>query len=753
MRKIVIIFAILAEVCLMQAQENQRFYYNGDGEKIYLNKVENTKMIHFKKSIEPSRKESILRQSETTPSTITQITPDIYRVLDDAQIEKNSIVSTVKASGAILYVSDVFMYADSTIQWMSDEIIVKIHTTSDLQNVLQENEIPFVDYRRLGSNEQTYAIALEVTENSAIEYANRLSESGGVEWAQPSFWRLARRQNSFFSSQWGLHNTGQISDSIGIDINAIEAWNLADGQGVKVAVLDDGVDLTHPDLINNLLQGYDATDFIEYEVPGSNPGGTQGGYGVSYDGHGTACTGIIAAQDNNIGVKGVAYNAKIIPIRIGYGYDSPYSTTFITRDDWIVDAFYKAWHDYDADVLSNSWGSGSSSVAIDNEITAALTQGRGALGCLVIFAAGNDNVAYIGYPERSNPDILVVGAMSPCGERKFPYSCDGENWGSSYGAELDVVAPGVLIPTTDIQGASGYNRSPFLGNDLADLDYTAKFNGTSSACPHVAGVAALVLSINPTLTGAEVRNIIESTAQKVRKYNPQTEEGYDYQTVSGRPNGMWDYEMGYGLVDAYAAVLKATCPTVINLHNQTINNAQTIAGCEVNVNNVTFNSPANVTISGYYKVEINSMVANQGSSVVIQAIGSGSPSSSSQSSSSPSGGFVASDDLFSSRSFVENEAESVEETTAPNTQARLYQNIPNPFTGETVIGYYIPESARSAYLRFMTATGVVAKAISLSAFGEGAVSISANELSAGVYFYTLVVDGQIVNSRQMVVGN
>ena len=111
-----------------------------------------------------------------------------------------------------------------------------------------------------------------------------------------------------------------------------------------------------------------------------------------------------------------------------------------------------------------------------------------------------------------------------------------------------------------------------------------------------------------------------------------------------------------------------------------------------------------------------------------------------------------------SRSFAEID-ESIVETISveevivniESEKAHLCQNAPNPFTGETVIGYYIPETAQSAYLRFMTAMGVVVKAINISAFGEGEVSISANELSPGVYFYTLIVDGQIINSRQMVV--
>lgn len=143
--------------------------------------------------------------------------------------------------------------------------------------------------------------------------------------------------------------------------------------------------------------------------------------------------------------------------------------------------------------------------------------------------------------------------MSPCGERKSPLSCDGEGWGGCYGNQLDIVAPGVLIPTADRQGNLGYNYNN-KNNDYTNRDFTKKFNGTSSACPHVAGVAALILSVNPNLTGQEVRDIIEKTAQKVRP------DLYNYQSDQSHPNGTWNNEMGYGLVDAYAAVKMAKIP-------------------------------------------------------------------------------------------------------------------------------------------------------------------------------------------------
>ena len=183
-----------------------------------------------------------------------------------------------------------------------------------------------------------------------------------------------------------------------------------------------------------------------------------------------------------------------------------------------------------------------------------------------------------------------MGAISPKGERKSTQSCDNENWGSCYGSVLDVMAPGVRVPTT-----------------TSDGKYRDDFNGTSSACPHVAGVAALVLSVNPNLTALQVRNVIESTAQKVG--------GYNYQGVTGRNNGTWHSEMGYGLVDAYAAV-QAASAAVINLYDKVITENTTIVNYngDINVKNVKVQNGAkrildaagNVNIMGDFEVEFGS---------------------------------------------------------------------------------------------------------------------------------------------------
>jgi hypothetical protein len=90
-----------------------------------------------------------------------------------------------------------------------------------------------------------------------------------------------------------------------------------------------------------------------------------------------------------------------------------------------------------------------------NAVNTALSQAASS-NCVLVASSGNDNASSVSYP-ASNPSVIAVGAVSPCGQRKSPSSCDGENWGSNYGTYLDVVAPGVLISTTDVQGNGGYN--------------------------------------------------------------------------------------------------------------------------------------------------------------------------------------------------------------------------------------------------------------------------------------------------------
>lgn len=141
--------------------------------------------------------------------------------------------------------------------------------------------------------------------------------------------------------------------------------------------------------------------------------------------------------------------------------------------------------------------------------------------------------------------------MAPCDNlRKTPSTCDGETWwGSSYGEDLDVAAPGVKIYTTDIQGSGGFNDGQ--GSDLQDPDYTQLFNGTSSSCPMAAATAALMLTIHPDLSVSDLRTALQSSADKVG--------GYDYNWNPVRPGHSLD--LGYGRTNAYNAIIRGVSTT------------------------------------------------------------------------------------------------------------------------------------------------------------------------------------------------
>ena len=275
------------------------------------------------------------------------------------------------------------------------------------------------------------------------------------------------------------------------------------GQGIKVAIIDTGVDNNHNDLESNYGGGI---NYIDLGYPQ-----------VDYDGHGTGCAGIIAAVDNEIDVIGVAphttiYAAKGITSEGGF-----FLASLLNCICWSIDN--------NMDVISMSWGAYPNwnpaliGIAIALDIAYAN-------GIVLVASTGNypttqeDHVLF----PASLPSVIAVGASDYNGER-----VDIPGWWSScYGPEVDVIAPGLHIRTTKLGG--GATIYPH-------------FSGTSAACPHVAGICALLLSQDPTLTPSEIRTILRQTAEDVGS--------------SG-----WDVETGYGLVNAYGACDQEN-PTVI----------------------------------------------------------------------------------------------------------------------------------------------------------------------------------------------
>ncbi len=304
---------------------------------------------------------------------------------------------------------------------------------------------------------------------------------------------------------------------------AEEAWLEQTGNpDIKIAVLDEGVDTTHEDLASAVVGTYDGVDDDTFQEP------------KPWDSHGTACAGLAGAiHGNDTGIKGVSAGCSLMAVRIAFS-ESPRGR-WKTRSSWIARAIDWSWQN-GADVLSNSWGGGAPSTAITNAFNRAREKGRNGLGSVVVVAAGNADTLH-DYPGELE-DVLTVSASNEFDEPKTKTSQDGEDWwGSSFGPNVDVAAPGVHNYTTDIMGEAGHNDAP-----PPEGNYNPAFNGTSSATPIVAGAAALVLSANPNLSEKEVCAIIRNSADKVG--------GIPYQ------NGRND-RMGHGRLNVLRAVRAA----------------------------------------------------------------------------------------------------------------------------------------------------------------------------------------------------
>ena len=419
-------------------------------------------------------------------------------------------------SSYIEYLSDVTTDNQGRDVVYSNEIIINSKTSLDKVLTIHTNNIISVDTIFLKENLGCFVVKIK-TDNIHETYSN-LQQNIGCNDIQINRYIFTSQEDNvknrqsydsedYTDEQWGLINT----EYPNYDINIEKAWNITKGEGVRIAVIDDGVDLVHEDLYANLLPGFDAIK-MEY---GNTSGACEFG-----DAHGTFCAGIIGAMENDYGITGVAPQAKMIPIR---GVLKILDQT-VTSTEYLLRSLIYAI-DNEVHVVNCSWTDiGDFSIINDYLLD---TNSK----TILVFASGNGNLPTIANP--ANQDFaLTVGAISPCGERTLSASCGIQSvTGSNYGPELELVAPGVDIRTTRPYDTYFIN------------------SGSSFACPHVAGVVALMLSVNPDLTREEVHKIICRTAYKLPNYT--------FTNDATHPYGSWNEEVGYGLVDAGAAVFRA----------------------------------------------------------------------------------------------------------------------------------------------------------------------------------------------------
>jgi subtilisin family serine protease len=310
-----------------------------------------------------------------------------------------------------------------------------------------------------------------------------------------------------FSKQWYLHNTGQVflnnyyghnySGIPDADIDAPEAWDIETGSpDVVIAIIDSGIDYTHPDLAAKIWNNTD-------EIPGNGIDDDHNGFiddvkGWDFyhndsdpkdgHGHGTMCAGVAgASSDNGIGIAGVAWSCKIMPVEIA---DENWASSGALAAKGIR---YAA--DNGADVISMSFGWYTSPSMVRDAVNYAY--GKGVFLCA---AAGNDNRSTKLYPGAFE-NVTAAAMTNQNDSRCSPEDWNAPGWGSNYGDWVDIAAPGNLIYTTMPTYHVTFNDQGMSQN----YDWGA---GTSFASPMVAGVAALLLSKDPSLTPGEVKALI-----------------------------------------------------------------------------------------------------------------------------------------------------------------------------------------------------------------------------------------------------
>lgn len=539
------------------------------GEELRLEKVGD----RFTLRLAPATASETLVPQLNARSTKSIDAVDLVEVqVDPGQLEQT--MNRARSLEPVEFASHVYRLATSpqTFFYLTDELTVQFAPNVALDTVRAiATDLGLRSLKPLAGVPQTYIF--QVTKQAVanpIKLANQLMRRPDVLTAEPNI--VIRTQSHYrpkdpvYPQQWYLKSSGTGQQAPGADISAEAAWDITRGdRSIVVAITDDGFDLNHPDFqgVGKIVAPRDFKDNNALPLPEA-----------SSDNHGTACAGVAIAEENGVGIVGVAPGCSFMPIRTsGFLDDQAIENLF----DWAVSQR--------ASVISCSWGASAVyfplSLRKRAALTRAATQGRNGKGCVIVFAAGNANrptsgsINEQGWPNNLvsgvtqwlngfaiHPDVITVAACTSL-NRKAAYS----NWGDA----ISVCAPSNNAPPGMWLAPAGYvftppqvtGNLPGIGVTTADRtgnpgyeagDYTNTFGGTSSACPVVAGVAALVLSANPDLTAQEVRQILQATADKITDSTVDPQFGWNRGNYDANGHSDW---FGYGKVNALRAVQSA----------------------------------------------------------------------------------------------------------------------------------------------------------------------------------------------------
>jgi len=527
-------------------------YYYVNGEKVYLEEVEDEAAVRYRE-VNAVRRGLISPNFGRALQTFERLEeiPDARLTILRSTRQQNAeqIKRALIGFDEVTYVTPVYRRPQSgekvvltskfICQFKPEVTRVEIDAMNAAHHVQIESQEPYAP--------NCYVLRLEDdAAESVLDVANAYQESGKAVFSHPDVIapRSFRAPDPFFPMQWHLKNTGQSGGSAEADIKVEGAWRVTEGRPeVIIAIIDDGMDTQHPDLSGDgkVVAPTDIRSGLADPSPRRE-----------YENHGTAVCGVAAASRQGVGVTGVAPGCRLMPIRLDGGpiLEARAISYAAQNGAWVINC---SWGPADGAWWDPNDPQHQQVAPLPDNVRAAIdfavTQGRGGKGCVITWAAGNGNESVTNDGYASYAKVIAVAASSH-DDKKAAYS--------DFGPEISVTAPSNHftgggdavggIWTTDRVGNAGYNEGNASKGDTAGL-YTNSFGGTSSAAPTVAGVAALVLSANPTLTAAEVKRLLEDTADRIDSAGGQWAPAAD-----GRQHSPL---YGYGRANAEKAVAEA----------------------------------------------------------------------------------------------------------------------------------------------------------------------------------------------------
>jgi len=502
------------------------------------------------------------------PNKLKKLKTGYYRVKVKSTSERDELMKSYRGKKGICHHVYKQKGKKGSRYILTDRIIIRFRDSvsrKDITDLLKQEHLGII--KKFRGNTQTMLVQVgHDAAGNPVKVANHLMTFDGyssiIEFAEPNlineFNKCYEPGDEFFSNQWHLKSWDDEDSEVDMDadISATAAWDITRGdRSVVVAVMDDGFYLNHMDLSGNDKIKF-PLDFIDYDY---NPVPGPGDY------HGTSCAGLALAEDNSHGTVGVAPNCSFMPVRFNIQCE----------DSELVRIFEEVGSK--ADIISCSWGYNPGYYHISTLLYETIANivdrgGPNGKGCVICFAAGNFNsplldigpgtfkVNYPGIPEVDKPIInglaahpkVVTVAASTSLNKKALYS----NWGD----EITVCAPSDNVNLSSVRNIP----SPGLGLytiafDQADTEsgyssFTHNFGGTSGATPIVAGVAALMRSVNPGLPAQRIIELLCETTDQIKDFDTCPIHGTDYgKSYSGKRN-KW---FGFGKVNAEKAVNKA----------------------------------------------------------------------------------------------------------------------------------------------------------------------------------------------------